>query len=145
MTPMTAITGNPMALVGTRYMRGGSTPAEGFDCFTLLRYVREHFFSRKTPIVGVPSAMLSSTQAAAFVIERTLSGPEKRTTPWASCAPAQGCAVALAEHKVSRLHHCGVVCDAGVLHSLEGCGVLWTPFTRLHDLYARVEFFECPL
>jgi hypothetical protein len=143
MSPTSAITGNPLALIGTRYVRGGVTPADGFDCFTLIRYVRATFFERDTPTVGVPAAILSSAQAAAFLIHRTLNHGKRATPWWVACEPAPGVAVALGEFKLSRLHHCGVVCEDGVLHALEGCGVLWTPFSRLQTHYARVEFFEC--
>jgi hypothetical protein len=62
---------------------------------------------------------------------------------WAECGAHQGAAVALGRYKVGRLHHCGCVVNAGVLHALETVGVVWTPLARLGELYRRAEFFEC--
>ena len=133
-----------MKLVGLPYKRGGDSPRDGFDCFTLVRYVRKHCFERVTPAGAIPAEHLTSAQAAALAIFRTLGGKERVGSPWLECDPAEGCAVALGTWKVSRLHHCGVVVSGGVLHALEAPGVVWTPMRRIHELYARVEFFECP-
>jgi cell wall-associated NlpC family hydrolase len=133
-----------MALIGTRYTRGGGTPRDGFDCFTLVRYVRQHCFQRLTPVAGIPADPMTSTQAAALAIYRTLGGKERVGSPWLECAPAEGCVAALGAWKVSRLHHCGVVVSGGVLHAMEKAGVVWTPMERIRVLYKRVEFFECP-
>jgi len=132
-----------MLLVGAPYARGGTTPHYGFDCFTLVRYVRKHCFQRETPIAGIPSTTLPSPQAAAFAIYRALGGKERIDSAWRECPSAEGCVVALGTWKVSRLHHCGVVIGDGVMHALESCGVVWTPMRRIRELYARVEFFEC--
>jgi cell wall-associated NlpC family hydrolase len=132
-----------MKLVGNPYRRGGDSPRDGFDCFTLMRYVRRHCFERETPAGSLPAQSMPSAQAAAFGIYRALGGRERIGSPWYECTPAPGCAVALGVYKVSRLHHCGVTVGDGVLHALESCGVVWTPLLRVRELYARVEFFEC--
>jgi len=140
---MTEDPSNALVLIGARYKRGGETPAEGFDCFTLMQYVRRRYFNRSTPIVGIPATAMPSARAAAFAIYRTLGGKERIESDWHESAPVQGAAVAMGQWKVSRLHHCGVVINDGVLHALEHAGVVWTPFPRLISLYARVECFEC--
>lgn len=132
-----------MGLVGAPYKRGGTNAAEGFDCFTLLRHVRRVYFQLATPVIGIPSDRLTSAQAAALAIYRTLGGRERLPRLWAECEPAQGCAVALGRYKVARLHHCGCIVNGGALHALESCGVVWTPWERVLDLYKRVECFEC--
>lgn len=132
-----------MLLVGLPYVRGGNHPAEGFDCYTLMSYVRQRWFHRATPTVGIPSARLSPVRAGALGIFRALGGKERIASPWIECARACGCAVALGRWRIGRLHHCGVVIDQGVLHALHTTGVVWTPLDRLRDLYGRVEFFEC--
>lgn len=133
-----------LTLVGAPYKRGAETPREGFDCYTLMRYVRRVWFARETPAGAIPAARLTSSQAAALAIFRTLGGAERLASPWLECAPAEGCAVALGRFKVSRLHHCGVYLHGGILHACEPMGVVWTPLDRARDYYARCEFFECP-
>lgn len=132
-----------MLLVGRPYLRGADNPRDGFDCFTLVCYVRLHHFARPTPAGSIPVEHLTSSQAAALAIYRTLGGKERVGSPWLECEPAPGCVVALGTWKVSRLHHCGVVISDGVLHALESVGVVWTPMRRIRELYARTEFFEC--
>lgn len=134
---------DPLELVGVPYRRGGMSVSEGFDCFTLVKYVREEYFGRVTPAGTMPTAHLTSAQAAALAIFRALGGRERINSPWEACEAAEGCVAALGMWKVSRLHHCGVVVNAGVLHALESPGVVWMPLERLWDMYARVEFFEC--
>jgi hypothetical protein len=133
-----------MTLVGAPYVRGGNTPWEGFDCFTLVRFVRKHHFSRETPTGGIPAEKLTSARKAALAVYLAFDGKERIASPWLECMPTAGCLAALGQWKVSRLHHCGVVVGEGILHALDRCGVVWTPMLRIRDLYARVEFFECP-
>lgn len=132
-----------MELVGAPYKRGGDSVVQGFDCYTLVRYVRAAYFGVATPILGIPSSTLTSGQAAALAIYRTLGGRERMPLLWAECDAYPGAVVALGQYRLGRLHHCAVVVNAGVLHALETMGVVWTPLDRLRDLYKRVEFFEC--
>lgn len=133
----------PESLVGAPYKRGGLNDTEGFDCFTLLEYVRRVYYGRKTPHAGIPAPELTSTQAAALAIYRATGGRENVPSPWVACTPDDGCAVAMAISRYGRLHHCGVLVGENVLHALENVGVVMTPALRIPDVYSRVEFFEC--
>src|SRR5262245_60093284 len=85
-----------LALVGTPYARGGFSPEEGFDCYTLMQYVRHTYFHLKTPGIGIPSPRLPSATAAALAIFRALGGRERVASPWLELArPVDGCAIAL--------------------------------------------------
>lgn len=134
---------SPLELVGVPYVRGGVTPAVGFDCFTLVSYVRWHCFQKITPLIAVrPRRSIATSVLAALAIRRTL-GSREFVSPWLRCEAHSGCAVALGRTTFGRLHHCGVFVDAGVLHALDSCGVVWTPATRIATLYGRVEYYEC--
>ena len=143
--PRRAMFSSPLDLVGVAYARGGVTPDIGFDCFTLLCFVRWHWFARCTPFAGIPARKLTCAQACAIGIRRALGrGNAEPVLPWRRIAePIEGCAVALGRMRCGRLHHCGVWVQGGVLHAYERLGVAWTPGTRLAELFARVEFYEC--
>jgi len=140
---MTRPTLPPESLVGVPYKRGGTSPAEGFDCFTLLEYVRRVYYGTKTPHAGIPAAEIPSAQACALAIYRATGGREHMPSPWVQTDPVDGCAVALARSKYRRLHHCGVLVDSYVMHALESVGVCMCPLERMWNLYGRVEFYAC--
>jgi len=133
----------PESLVGCPYKRGGTNEADGFDCFTLLEYVRRVYFGRKTPHAGIPAADIPSAQAAALAIYRATGGREYMHPLWVATDPVDGCAVALGRSKYGRLHHCGVLVGNNVMHALDTCGVVLSPLERIGDLYGRMEFYEC--
>lgn len=132
-----------LGLVGAPYKRGGTDAAEGFDCFTLLAHVRRVYYGRKTPHAGIPSPALPAAQACALAIYRATGGREHLNHLWTPTDPVDGCAVAMANSKFRRLHHCGVLVADVVLHALNGCGVVASPLDRVWYLYPRVEFYEC--
>lgn len=132
-----------MELVGTNYAPGGRDPAAGFDCYGLMAYVRREYYGRPSPVLGIPSPPIPSTRAAALAIYLTLGGAERVGTKWFQVEPVGGSAVAMGNWSFSRLHHCGVMVGDGVMHALEGVGVVWTPHRRLSEIYSRVEYFEC--
>lgn len=146
LAPRTQPFASPLQLVGVNYVRGGVTPEAGFDCFTLMAYVRWHWFAKLTPFAGIPARKLTTTQACAIGISRALGrrDPDGIEVPWAAIdPPSEGCAVALGRSRLGRLHHCGVWIEGGVLHAYESIGVVWSPAWRIGDLFARVEFYEC--
>jgi hypothetical protein len=134
-----------MDLIGTKYVRGGVTPETGFDCFTLLAYVRWHWFARPTPIhAPFPRRSLTVGLSCALMIRRVLRAPVRNTqSAWMRCEPQEGCAVALSQTRLGPMHHCGVWIGGGVLHAVMGSGVVYTPGTRLETLFPRAEFYEC--
>lgn len=135
---------SPAELIGLPYTRGGNTPEKGFDCFTLMAYVRWHWFRRPTPIGDIPKRHLPPAALCALTIRRTLGRRvDEVRGPWERCEPHEGCAVALAQCALSRFHHCGVFVDGGILHALDRVGVCFTPAPRIRELFARVEFYEC--
>jgi cell wall-associated NlpC family hydrolase len=137
LAPRAAPYASPLQLIGVPYLIGGRSPALGFDCFTLLAYVRWHWYGRATPIaLDLTARPMSATRACAWGIARSVSA-------WRACAPSEGCAVALGRAPRSRLHHCGVMVGGGVLHAFERTGVVLTPLDRLPGVFARVECYEC--
>ena len=135
-----------LELIGTPYVRGGVTPETGFDCFTLLCYVRWHWFARPTPVPApFPRRPLKVGLSCALMIRRVLRAPaaSEDSGVWVRCEPRDGCAVALAQTRFGHLHHCGVWIDGGVLHALERVGVAWTPGGRIEAFFPRAEFYEC--
>ena len=148
-TPRRTMPASPLELVGTPYTRGGVTPEQGFDCYSLMAYVRWHWYGRATPIAGIPARPLTTAAACAWGIYRTLGGRDHLAPLWVECEPRDGCAVALGRRRFGRLHHCGVFIvhpgniEAGVLHSFEQLGVCYTPAERVQHLFNRIEYYEC--
>lgn len=138
-----ALPSTPLELVGVPYARGGVSPELGFDCYTLLAFVRWHYFKRITPVGTIPARTLPASRACVVGIRRALGHRDALPSPWERITTArEGCAVALGLSRIGRLHHCGVWIASGVLQAMDGIGVAWTPGERIRDLFARVEFYE---
>lgn len=130
---------DPLQLVGVPYRREGNNVGEGFDCFTLVRFVRAEFYQRLTPLTQ-PSTTLPAESACMLGFHHATRG---NGALWYRCAPQEGCVIGLARYSFGRLHHCGVLVRGGVLHAMQDAGVMFTPFGRIRECYMQVEAFEC--
>lgn len=117
------------SLIGRPYALGADGP-ECFDCRGLLLYCQRRFFGKTLPILPMGLAM------------REVYAEQVQAGHWQSVAmPEHGDAVLLrgGDHP-----HVGLwlTCiGPGVLHALEGVGVVWSPATTLRLMgYSRLRF-----
>lgn len=140
---------DPWELIGLPYVRNGNSPARGFDCFTLLTYVRWHWFGLTTP-AGLADRTGASHYLGAMIRRAIARGESARGAWMRQARPSAGCAIGCGRLAISPLTHCGVWLtidqggrlEEGCLHALERVGVCWTPGERLAHLFGRVEFYE---
>jgi len=140
---MNAAPDNPLDLIGVAYLRGSDDIAQGFDCYTLVRFVRAYYYGRPTPLAAPPARKWQGPAACALGMHHARRATRTRAPLWQQCEPHLGCVVGLARFKVERLHHCGVLIPEGVLHAMRDAGVMLTPCARLTELFAQVEYLEC--
>jgi len=127
----TAAKGNPLELLGVPYVLGAADPACGFDCWSLITYVRRVHYHRPTPLMPEDFA------------DACASGLWRRIL-W----PHEAAVVGLSRSHRLPLHHVGVVVPGGVLHAWNGPyggtgSVVLTPWDRLDQYFAQIEVYEC--
>lgn len=154
------VKGDPLDLLGVPYVLGASDPAIGFDCWTLVRYVRATYFDLDTPLAISlrdapdiqPSERIQSAGNHVSVRHaQRLIEAAQRTGQWRRVdgPPSPGMVVGMSLSHRTALHHVGVAIPAGVLHawcgpSVRGIGsVIVTPWNHLRPIFADVEVYEC--
>jgi cell wall-associated NlpC family hydrolase len=134
---------SPLELIGVPYVRGGITPRDGFDCWSLVEYVRRVYFDLPSPLVD---ARARAGLAAAI---RTIEAA-KVSGEWVAIDPPgdAGSVVGMAFAGRLFLHHVGVSLGAlGVLHAWAGIisngrgSVTLTPWARIADRFKVVEVY----
>lgn len=120
--------------VGIGYRDDGELPEDGFNCWGLLRYIQSRYYNRHLPAAAIGNAdacLLMHASALHTGVYSQVSTPE------------DGDCVLL---RAGTNPHVGVYLSndgGGVLHSVAGMGVIWTP---IHDLnrfgYARRIFYR---
>jgi len=115
---------------------GGAWVAGQSDCWAFARRVWRERFRLEVPAVAV-DAVDPRAGRRAFAVDPASVG-------WAVAAhPCEGDAVLMAKGRSPC--HVGIWIapreGAGVLHAVEGAGVIFTPVPRLHDLGYRVAGF----
>lgn len=135
-----------LELIGCPFVPGGDTPAEGFDCYGLLRYVRARYFALATPVAGAERLdRLSVASSTRTVMLTTASDAWRQVEP-----PGRpGDCVLLSRRRSSPPSHMGVALSGGVLHAFRGeggagGGVLLTPWPRLVIAFGTIEVWTCP-
>lgn len=119
---------NPLALVGRPYAFP-SHPPETFDCWSLVRYVREQMGLR---------CPLPFNDAAAWCVPENIRVAVERARPSWSVVPVPS---DLAMAVMSR-HHVGIVFGRGVLHALaRHATVVWTGQTAILRRWPDTEWW----
>jgi len=118
--------------------RGGADGPNAYDCWSFVRYVQREHFGRELPGVHVDAGNPHQ-------VRRAFAGQaEERAKWWYVKAPAEGDCVLMSH---ARFHsHIGVWIAAdggGILHCLEGCGVVFNTPAQLRAAgWGRVEYFR---
>lgn len=141
---------DPLALLGKPYVLHGTDPAVGFDCWTLVEYVRRECFGLATPLARGDAFELPENKFVALNRALSVIGAAQDCGAWQRVETgAPGDVVGLSLSERIPLHHVGVLLPQGVLHAWAGVGrvgigsVILTPFARLSPLFAQVEVYTC--
>lgn len=120
-------------IVGTPYGEGSFGP-DSFNCWGLLHYVQRHYFYRILPVVPIGNA----DECAAIFGENVRAGSWERLAK-----PEHGCGALMREGVEP---HVGVYLDCdggGILHSVRGAGVIWTPAHLLQKAgYGKTSYYR---
>lgn len=103
------------------------------DCWALFRRVQHDHFGLDVPIVDINALDL-------FAVTRAFSGHDERRNWYEVVDPVDGDAALMVRSRYPS--HVGVVVDGGVLHSLQGIGVVWQKLSALRREWASVTFYR---
>lgn len=121
------------SLIDLPYEKGAFGP-DSFNCWGLLYYVQKNYFNTSMPIapIGDPEGC------------RKLYENNMHNGRWAVIQiPEHGCGALL---RGGEEPHVGIYLDldgGGILHAMEGEGVIWTPLNRLRALnFGRTSYYR---
>lgn len=126
----------PIELLSAPYNTRGASPEEGFNCYSLVCYVRETYFHLPTPCLEI----LSFDQD---VMSHMLMDQEKE---WEMISePEPGDLVVMKSYGATFWHHCGVYMGQGqVIHAFgdnSNAGrVVFTPLVVLKRIFHDLGF-----
>lgn len=126
----------PIELLEVPYNTRGTSPEEGFNCYSLVCYVRETYFNLPTPCLEVSSFDKDD-------VSRTLQDQEKE---WELVSePEPGDVVVMRSQGASFWHHCGVYLgDGHVIHAFGNNSnvgrIVFTPLTVLKRIFKDLGF-----
>lgn len=119
--------------IGLPYEEGSFGP-DSFNCWGLLYFVQRNYFK-----VSMPSAPIGDSEACKTMFESQL-----QSGAWASItSPTHGCGALM---RGGESPHVGIYLDidaGGILHAMEGVGVIWTPIYQLRALnFGRTKYYR---
>ena len=99
-------------LLGCNYNRDGSSPEDGFNCYTLASYVRRNLYGLDTPVLAMEGFSADWAEASF----------RERQSDWEiTTSPVAGDLVVMRVSFRKFWHHCGVWLETDqVLHAYEG-------------------------
>lgn len=119
--------------VGMPYESGSFGP-ESFNCWGLLYFIQTHYFK-----VQMPLAPIGDSEGC-----RTLFETQLQSGHWAALdKPVHGCGALM---RGGDSPHVGIYLDidaGGILHAMEGAGVIWTPLHQLRAMkFGRTKYYR---
>lgn len=104
--------------VGAPYKRDGQSIQDGFDCWTLVMVIMREEYG-----ISVPDLDSHKTQGGLLNVTKSLEKNVK-LDKWERLEhPEEGCAVALSQG--TKVHHCGIWLNGGVLHAMDNSHVVF--------------------
>lgn len=118
--------------IGLPYRLGARGPDE-FDCYGLCAEIYSEMYGITLPDWQEDTLELKGRATA--IANVVCSGT------WTPTEHPQDGDFAIA-YRTKAAHHLGLVFASGVLHSIEGAGVVYEPLNRFEDRFTRVEYGE---